>query len=491
MKRFALALFWLLTVAVACGLAQTRPTSTRIYDADGTYQDFQLVPTTQVAESVPRVPLSNQSRLRVGVTSQFSYNTWWLYADAAKSAYPPAVKDGVWQHLIFTKQVAAHGTYTLVTTNDVGAVASGAVVAQTAAKTFTVTVPQGQSDLTIRYTGDPGFVNIWRPGYADHLAARGPPPIFTREALMQLKPFGGFRAMDLTGTNGSTQTTWESRPKFTDQTWGVAAPWEVVIALANATGKDCYINIPHAADDEYIRKLAELFLATCRADVNVYVEVSNECWNSRGIFAVQRNHFLAQARAAIAANDPIVAVLGSGNVDETYTLWRCVARRAVQVKQIMGERFRVVLAGQNANRSVVKTGLEWIAQAYGPPKDYIYAIASAPYGAIDSPNPKPELRQQHVALARQYQVRYLYYEFGFHNEAGGQAMRDAHEAPEAEAKTTAYLDATMADADEAYWFVVGSPWSVNGDKVALWGLTPGTHALSPKWQAASGWAARN
>ena len=83
-------------------------------------------------------------------------------------------------------------------------------------------------------------------------------------------------------------------------------PWEIQIALANETGKDVYINVPSNASLAYITNLADLFAygsngvtpyTSVQADpvwppldpnLKVYIEFSNELWNSRPLSLSRR-----------------------------------------------------------------------------------------------------------------------------------------------------------------------------------------------------------
>lgn len=77
--------------------------------------------------------------------------------------------------------------------------------------------------------------------------------------------------------------TWENRvkPDFQSQAEderGMA--WEYAVDLVNfVEGADIWVNVPHAADVEYIRSLAQLVSERLDADRKVYVEWSNEVWN--------------------------------------------------------------------------------------------------------------------------------------------------------------------------------------------------------------------
>ena len=55
---------------------------------------------------------------------------------------------------------------------------------------------------------------------------------------------------------------------------------EDMIELANTLGADPWFNIPHTASDDWITQFATLVKTTLRPDVTVYIEWSNEVWNS-------------------------------------------------------------------------------------------------------------------------------------------------------------------------------------------------------------------
>jgi hypothetical protein len=53
------------------------------------------------------------------------------------------------------------------------------------------------------------------------------------------------------------------------------------VQIANELGKDIWINVPALVDDAYVRSLAELLQRTLAPDRAVYVEYSNELWNTQ------------------------------------------------------------------------------------------------------------------------------------------------------------------------------------------------------------------
>jgi hypothetical protein len=88
------------------------------------------------------------------------------------------------------------------------------------------------------------------------------------------------RFMDWMSTNGSKIATWDERPKRGDFTYvRKGVPLEDMIELANLIGADPWFNMPHMADDAYMKAFAEMVKADLRPDLKAYVEYSNEVWN--------------------------------------------------------------------------------------------------------------------------------------------------------------------------------------------------------------------
>lgn len=98
--------------------------------------------------------------------------------------------------------------------------------------------------------------------------------------LQVLDGFEVLRFMDWMNTNDSTQGDWQQRPRVDDFSYtrrGV--PVEVMLALAAQVGADPWFNMPHLADDAYVRAFAAAVLTGLPAGRSVYVEYSNELWN--------------------------------------------------------------------------------------------------------------------------------------------------------------------------------------------------------------------
>ncbi|MGE0710132.1 MAG: hypothetical protein AB7N76_31490 [Planctomycetota bacterium] len=162
-------------------------------------------------------------------------------------------------------------------------------------------------------------LHLVMPGFAASYRARPFHPLF----LARLRPFACLRFMDWTATNSSPVARWSERrpPDYRSQHREVA--WEDVLALCNALERPPWLCVPHRADQDYLRSLAELVRARLDPRLPVLVEYSNEVWN--GQFRQQREVAAAArargapweeeyARRAAAAFEAFRAALGPARV---------------------------------------------------------------------------------------------------------------------------------------------------------------------------------
>lgn len=105
---------------------------------------------------------------------------------------------------------------------------------------------------------------------------------FSSEFLARLAPYEVLRFMDWMRTNNSVVTSWSSRAKSTDARFSTekGVPIEVMVELANTTGKAPWFNIPHQVDNTFIQNFATLTKSSLASNLPVFVEYSNEIWNS-------------------------------------------------------------------------------------------------------------------------------------------------------------------------------------------------------------------
>lgn len=135
-------------------------------------------------------------------------------------------------------------------------------------------------------------VKLMRPIEQGGNKTYAPGTEFTTPFLDSLRRFSVLRFMDWLATNWNYQEHWGDRvtPAYYSQAVAAPASWagnwqgrgasyESAIDLCNALDKDCWLNIPVLADDDYVLQLAKLIKARLEPDRKVYIEYSNELWN--------------------------------------------------------------------------------------------------------------------------------------------------------------------------------------------------------------------
>lgn len=207
---------------------------------------------------------------------------------------------------------------------------------------FDFTPGPGYVDVQLRRSdsGDDYIRNI-RVIKLDHLAAFEAGEIFNPDWLRRLEGFDVIRFMTWMNTNHSTQSRWSDRPGSDDYTYSLrGVPTEVMIRLLNQTGMDGWFNMPHMADDDYMRRFARMVRDGLNPDQKAYVELSNEVWNW-------------QFPQATWANDMAKQRWGENGSWVSY-----YAVRAIQMAQIWKQEF-----GDQADERLVRvisTQTGWI-----------------------------------------------------------------------------------------------------------------------------------
>ena len=262
--------------------------------------------------------------------------------------------------------------------------------------------------------------------------------IYNPDYIEITKGYSCYRFMELTKCNNSTQVTWNDRTKPNEIAQGnKGIAWELVAEFCNQQKGDAWINIPHKADDNYIRQLAILMKEKLKYNQNVYVEYSNELWN--GMF--QQTSWL---------NSLVWNIDDSGDKKYSYDgnmyIWaqrknadRCrdiaLIWKEVWGQAQMNNRVRVVIGGWGAVLNHSRTHMDFLTKEYPdePVSSYIYGIASGSYYgetndlctastseediflAIRDDIAKDEIRYNYDSfktLADNYGVKHLIYESG-------------------------------------------------------------------------------
>ena len=156
---------------------------------------------------------------------------------------------------------------------------------------------------------------LWMPGFED---ASSP---FHPFYIKRLKPFSVIRFMDWMRTNGSDISSWSDRPRYKYYTQGTDAgvAIEYMIDLCNELGADPWFCMPHEANDRYVENFARLVKQRLRPDLNVYVEWSNEVWNSQF-----PQHQWVKARGDGRSLSPAFFEVWAEEADRDFEIWEDV-----------------------------------------------------------------------------------------------------------------------------------------------------------------------
>jgi hypothetical protein len=105
---------------------------------------------------------------------------------------------------------------------------------------------------------------------------------FSPHFMEQLRPYQVVRFMDWMRTNDSVVVGWADRARASDSRYSTArgVPLEIMIDLANVTEKAPWFTMPHQATGDYVRSFAELTRRRLDKTLPIFVEYSNEVWNS-------------------------------------------------------------------------------------------------------------------------------------------------------------------------------------------------------------------
>ena len=274
-----------------------------------------------------------------------------------------------------------------------------------------------------------GFTNVrlYRPGYPTDGSV-----VFTSYYVQAMQIGSVIRTMDWSATNGNTTVNWADRntpltfqkpippyiAKSNNQTLGgtpagsqSSVALEHHIQLANATGRDLWINVPVIASDNFVTEMAQTLLygsdgtnpytspqtnpvyPPLNPNLNVYVEYANEVWNSAGGFYCF--YVVMDLIKYLPASHPVYAIQPQNNI--YYTGYRYTAYRVSQISDLfrsvfgdsaMMTRVRPVLMGQKGTEN--DGMLIWL-DAYGatlnPPREvnsYVYGAGGSAYYGVNT-----------------------------------------------------------------------------------------------------------
>jgi hypothetical protein len=281
-------------------------------------------------------------------------------------------------------------------------------------------------------TATPPLTNIHIMAPAAFVA---PGTIFMADFLQKLKPFSTFRFMDALNTNNNYVENWSQRtwPSAGSRITAQGMAYEDIIALANVSGKDIWINIPVLATDDYVCRLARLLrygepgdmsnsacsltapssapagAVTLNHNSKVYIEFSNEIWNW-GFAQIGAVYCMANGgpptggtcptdvNTGAALNSPpsaiAKAVLANKSLPWGTNAFYIGEDLAMVLTKRNNDIFKTVFGNQSTQiKTVMNVQAAWAAEAvpgftfmlaaFGPISNYMDYMAVAPYFGLD------------------------------------------------------------------------------------------------------------
>jgi len=239
---------------------------------------------------------------------------------------------------------------------------------------------------------------------------------------------GNFRAIRFMNwmlgqtNNNIMQSHWSERPVPDDARWtSRGVPVEIMVELANQLHADPWFTIPHLADDDYVRRFAQIVAEQLDPTLKVYVEHSNEVWNGgypQARYAQQRGLELGLSANPSEAQIRYHALRSReifGIFEEVFPAERLV--------RVLGSAAAVPAATQTAvsfRDTRAHTDAIAIAPYFGIPATDLARVRSMTVDdllreleATSVPAVMNQVRQ-HVAIGRQQQLPVIAYEGGQH-----------------------------------------------------------------------------
>lgn len=297
---------------------------------------------------------------------------------------------------------------------------------------FRVDNPSGSGILLTIYETNPANpvrnIRVVLPGFEDSYETQ----YFHPKFIESLQPFSVLRFMDTQHTNWSAVETWDHRTKYENYTQQgpYGASIEMMIDLANEVGADPWFCIPHRANDQFIQNFAAMVRDRLNPDLKVYIELSNEIWNS---FFGQAQYFEGIGKSRYPEVTPFEARLRaqSDRSVEMFDIFEQVFGGTERVVRVIGSFHVGTWASQTLlawNNTYQKTDAiataPYFGHALGNPNaghntpnqslDYVFSFLATDMAAQRNQS----LSQK--AIADSFGVRLITYEGGQHLAAGGE-----------------------------------------------------------------------
>ncbi len=194
--------------------------------------------------------------------------------------------------------------------------------------------------------------------------------LFNPDYLNFMKDFSVIRFMPMSGITRNKDEKWSQRPTLNKATWGGlygtrGAPLEIQIELANRLNANPWLNVPHAANDDYMYRFALYVKEHLSPDLMPHIEYTNEAWNAN---FVHNEHMQKMGIAEKLDQDALMAG------------YKYYAKRSVEFFDIWDsvydghEKFVRIIGGWDT-----RPDISGIILAYNDTYKSVDALAIAPY----------------------------------------------------------------------------------------------------------------
>ena len=266
-----------------------------------------------------------------------------------KNGYPTGIPAGA--SSIYTlvgldpASAGTSNTYVLTYTGNSGFYLGGATIISSEPGKITFSYDNSTSNQMLVAIGGidpnapPGNMHIVRSDQVDLFNAG---EIFNPAFTAKVSQLDTLRYMDWGNTNSTTVQNWSDRTTLDSVTWqasgNTSVPIEAMVALANETKTNMWLNIPTYATDDYVRQEMTYVHDHLDPSLSVHLEYSNEVWN----FQFQQAGYAAVQGAKLWDKD----ANGDGVIDESDPAehdasdWvKYYGYRAAQVASIANQAF--------------------------------------------------------------------------------------------------------------------------------------------------------
>jgi len=294
--------------------------------------------------------------------------------DLDRDGYPKRLPEGAWAEsplISFDGHPWPSGEYTVLYKGR-GKLSFGAsttAVSEPAPGRMLVSLDSRKGDLHLSILeSDPSDpirdIHVIMPGFDKSWQSNPWHPLF----LARWRGIACLRFMDFMATNNSPIRTWSERPRLTDSTFaGRGVPLELLLDLSNRLKADPWFCMPHMADDDFVRRFAQMAFERLDPRLKVHIEYSNEVWNPGFL-----QHKYAAEKGRSLADEPWTAA------------WLHTSKRSVEIfrifEEVFGGRQRLVriLPAQSGNPDMTRRILD-----FENASRHADALAIAPYVGIN------------------------------------------------------------------------------------------------------------